>query len=112
MLILPSILGHFNVQDSVTPLIAILYSTITNVVGDYILVKHFKMGLRGAAIATLFAQWAATAALLGPARKRLLRNRDFGKLFSELLNSMRGLDSNSNFLLFFTEILKGCTKRR
>jgi Na+-driven multidrug efflux pump len=74
----PSVLGHFNVQDSVTPLIAILYSTITNVVGDYILVKHFKMGLRGAAIATLFAQWAATAALLGPARKRLLRNRDFG----------------------------------
>lgn len=36
------------------------------------------MGLRGAAIATLFAQWAATAALLGPARKRLLRDRNFG----------------------------------
>ena len=86
-------------------MIAILYSTVTNVVGDYILVKHFKMGLRGAAIATLLAQWAATAALLGPARTRLLRNRDFGKWCPELLDSVSGLDSTSNYLLFFAEIL-------
>ena len=56
-------------KDSVTPLIAILYSTIVNVVGDFLLVKQFGMGLRGAAIATLLAQWAATLALLGPARE-------------------------------------------
>lgn len=43
-------------KDSVTPLIAILYSTIVNVVGDFFLVKIFGMGLRGAAIATLLAQ--------------------------------------------------------
>jgi len=61
-------------KDSVTPLIAILYSTIVNVVGDFFLVKIFGMGLRGAAIATLLAQLAATAALLGPARKRLVRD--------------------------------------
>lgn len=65
-------------KDSVTPLIAILYSTIVNVVGDYLLVKHFKMGLQGAAIATLIAQWAATAALLGPARRRLVRDHSLG----------------------------------
>ena len=39
-------------KDSVTPLIAILYSTTVNVVGDFLLVKQFGMGLRGAAIAT------------------------------------------------------------
>jgi Na+-driven multidrug efflux pump len=65
-------------KDSVTPLIAILYSTIVNVIGDYILVKHYNMGLRGAAIATLLAQWAATAALLGPARRRLVKDKRLG----------------------------------
>ncbi|KAG7351638.1 MATE efflux family protein [Nitzschia inconspicua] len=61
-------------KDSVTPLVAILYSTIVNVCGDYLLVKQLGMGLRGAAIATTAAQWAATIALLGPARKRLVRD--------------------------------------
>lgn len=65
-------------KDSVTPLIAILYSTVVNVVGDFILVRVLGMGLRGAAIATLFAQLAATAALLGPARKRLVRDCSLG----------------------------------
>jgi len=65
-------------KDSVTPLIAILYSTIVNVVGDFLLVRVAGMGLRGAAIATLLAQLAATAALLGPARKRLVRDHSLG----------------------------------
>ena len=65
-------------KDSVTPLIAILYSTVVNLVGDFLLVRVAGMGLRGAAIATLFAQWAATYALLGPARKRLVRDRSLG----------------------------------
>lgn len=43
-------------KDSVTPLIAVWYSTIVNVVGDFLLVKVFGMGLRGASIATLLAQ--------------------------------------------------------
>jgi Na+-driven multidrug efflux pump len=43
-------------KDSVTPLIAILYSTVVNLIGDFLLVKIFGMGLRGAAIATLVAQ--------------------------------------------------------
>lgn len=65
-------------KDSVTPLIAILYSTIVNVIGDYLLVSRFKMGLRGAAIATVAAQLAATVALLGPARRRLVRDGSLG----------------------------------
>lgn len=65
-------------KDSITPLIAILYSTVVNVVGDYLLVNRLGMGLRGAAVATTLAQWAGTAALLGPARKRLVRDRSLG----------------------------------
>jgi Na+-driven multidrug efflux pump len=65
-------------KDSVTPLIAILYSTIVNVVGDYILVKVLKMGLRGAAIATVLAQFVSTIALLRAARKRLVRDGSLG----------------------------------
>ena len=48
-------------KDSVTPLIAIVYSTIVNVVGDFLLVNRLGMGLRGAAIATTFAQVSLTA---------------------------------------------------
>lgn len=59
-------------RDSVTPLIAILYNTVINVIGDYILVSRYKMGLQGAAIATLVAQWAGTIAMIGPARRKLL----------------------------------------
>lgn len=59
-------------RDSVTPLIAILYSTIVNMCGDYFLVNRLKMGLSGAAIATTLAQWAATVALIGPARQKLV----------------------------------------
>jgi Na+-driven multidrug efflux pump len=59
-------------KDSVTPLIAILYNTVINVIGDYLLVSRYKMGLQGAAIATLIAQWAGTIAMIGPARRELL----------------------------------------
>ncbi len=65
-------------QDSITPLIAILYSTIFNVVGDYILVNRFHMGLQGASLATLVAQLAGTIALLGPARRRLVKSHNLG----------------------------------
>jgi len=65
-------------KDSVTPLYAIFYSTIINLVGDYILVSRLQMGLKGAAIATLLAQWAATAALIAPARKKLVRDGNLG----------------------------------
>jgi len=61
-------------KDSVTPLVAVKISTVVNILGDYLLVKLFGMGLRGASIATLLAQLAATAALLGPARRRLVRD--------------------------------------
>lgn len=43
-------------KDSVTPLIAIAYSTVVNIVGDFLLVNKLGMGLRGAAIATTLAQ--------------------------------------------------------
>lgn len=61
-------------KDSVTPLVAILYSTIVNVFGDYLLVNRLEMGLQGASIATTLAQWAATIALVGPARRELVKD--------------------------------------
>jgi Na+-driven multidrug efflux pump len=59
-------------KDSVTPLVSILYSTIVNIAGDYILVTRYHMGLKGAAIATLLAQWAGTVAMIPAARSKLL----------------------------------------
>jgi len=67
-------------KDAVTPLIAILYSTVVNVIGDFVLVNRLHMGLPGAAIATTLAQWAATAALLGPAKRTLVRDGKLGIL--------------------------------
>jgi Na+-driven multidrug efflux pump len=61
-------------KDSVTPLIAILYATVVNVIGDFILVNRFGMGLQGAAIATTIAQWASTAALVAPAKRELVKD--------------------------------------
>lgn len=59
-------------KDSVTPMVAILYSTIVNIVGDYLLVTRYHMALKGAAIATVAAQWAGTVAMIGPSRRKLL----------------------------------------
>lgn len=42
--------------DSVTPLKAVLISTVVNLAGDYIMVGCFGMGAKGAAIATVLAQ--------------------------------------------------------
>jgi Na+-driven multidrug efflux pump len=65
-------------KDSVTPLVAVGWSMVINILGDYLLVSVFGMGLRGAAIATTLAQWGATLALIGPARKKLVKDHDLG----------------------------------
>lgn len=46
--------------NSRSPLIAMLVSSITNIVLDIIFVMQFKMGIAGAAIATVIAQMVAT----------------------------------------------------
>ena len=38
-------------KDSLTPLLAVGYSTVVNVLGDFVLVRLLGMGLRGAALA-------------------------------------------------------------
>ena len=45
--------------DSISPLIFLIVSTIINILLDIIFVYNFKMGIRGAAIATLIAQFAS-----------------------------------------------------
>ncbi|CAB9522795.1 Protein DETOXIFICATION [Seminavis robusta] len=87
-------------KDSVTPLIAIVYSTAINLVGDFVLVNRLKMGLQGAAIATLVAQLAATAALVGPARKRLVRDHNLG-----IMKRAESVVSGKSFLAFAAPVL-------
>lgn len=45
--------------DSVSPLIFLIVSTIINIVLDLIFIYYFHMGIRGAAIATVIAQFAS-----------------------------------------------------
>lgn len=59
-------------KDSVTPLIAVVVSTIVNLFGDLFFVCGKGMGTAGAAIATLMAQLAGTAAMIRPAKAELL----------------------------------------
>eukprot|EP00934_Nitzschia_sp_Nitz4_P003157 Nitzschia sp. Nitz4//scaffold308_size21609//897//2761//NITZ4_008600-RA/size21609-augustus-gene-0.40-mRNA-1//1//CDS//3329547146//3147//frame0 len=91
-------------QDSVTPLIAIVYSTLVNVLGDFLLVRVHGLGLRGAAIATLFAQWVATWALLGPARRRLVRDQNLG-VFQVSPPPSKGTVNSKSFLGFAAPVL-------
>lgn len=48
--------------DSRSPLYFLIFSTILNVFLDVIFVYNFKMGIKGAAIATVIAQFVATVA--------------------------------------------------
>jgi Na+-driven multidrug efflux pump len=58
-------------RDSVTPLISTAVSTVANCVGDFICVVRLAMATKGAALATLLAQYAGTLAMWGPARRKL-----------------------------------------
>ena len=91
-------------KDSVTPLKAIAYCTVVSIFGDYLLVQHMSWSLRGAAIASTLAQWAATAALMGPARRQLVRD---GKLFQKKKTSStkEGSVSGKVFLAFAAPVL-------
>jgi Na+-driven multidrug efflux pump len=59
-------------KDSVSPLVAVLASTITNILGDTLLVIFLKWGTFGAAVATTLAQWAGTIAMIGPTKSKIL----------------------------------------
>ena len=52
-------------RDSVTPLLAVVYGGLANVVGDILLVTVMKKGLLGAAIATTLSQFVALYYLVG-----------------------------------------------
>lgn len=45
------------IGDSKTPLMTVLIACVTNIAGDLLLVAVYKMGTKGAAIATVFAQF-------------------------------------------------------
>lgn len=58
--------------DSKMPLITVLIACILNIVGDLLLVGGFKLGVSGAAIATVFAQAVSVVLSLGIIRRRVL----------------------------------------
>ena len=93
-------------KDSVTPLIAILYSTVINVCGDFILVNRLHMGLKGAAIATLLAQLAGTIAMIGPARRELLsKGSSLGLLPRWITKGAPDAINSKTFLKFAAPVL-------
>jgi len=95
-------------KDSVTPLVSILYSTIVNVVGDYLLVTRYRMGLKGAAIATLLAQLAGTVAMIPAAREKLLsKGSSLGLLPRWMMTKGRTPDeiNSRTFLKFAAPVL-------
>lgn len=93
-------------KDSVTPLVSILYSTIVNVCGDYLLVSRYHMGLKGAAIATLLAQLAGTIAMIQPARQKLLsKGSSLGLLPRWMTNRQPDEISARTFLKFAAPVL-------
>lgn len=57
--------------DSKTPLIFVGIACIVNIIGDMILIKFFKLGAKGAAIATITAQAVSVLCSLGIIGKRL-----------------------------------------
>ncbi|KAL7525823.1 hypothetical protein ACHAXR_001177, partial [Thalassiosira sp. AJA248-18] len=93
-------------KDSVTPLVSILYSTVVNVSGDYLLVNRLHMGLKGAAIATLLAQLAGTIAMIGPARKKLLsKGSSLGLLPRWITKGAPDAINSRTFLKFAAPVL-------
>jgi len=93
-------------KDSVTPLVAIMYSTVVNVLGDYLLVSRFHMGVQGAAIATLVAQLAGTVAMIGPARRELLsKGSSLGLLPRWITKSAPDAINSKVFLKFAAPVL-------
>ena len=58
--------------DSNTPLVTVLIACIFNIIGDLVLVAVFKMGTKGAAIATVGAQLVSVLISLALIRKKQL----------------------------------------
>lgn len=58
--------------DSRTPLVTVMIACICNIVGDLLLVAVFRMGTRGAAIATVFAQFVSVVISLLMIRRKPL----------------------------------------
>ena len=66
------------IGDSATPLVTVMIACFCNIVGDYILVALCGLGARGAAIATVLAQFISVAASL-----ILIRKKDLPFRFSK-----------------------------
>ena len=77
--------------DTWTPFLAVMVSSATNIIGDFILcVYPFKMGIKGAALATAAASALGSITLLFATKKRLnrLKNLDVPSPHSSSTNGL------------------------
>ena len=88
-------------QDSITPLVAVAYSTVVNVIGDWYCVVPRRMGGRGAAIATVIAQIAGTLAMVRPARQKLFAPSSS----ADVTDNIQDRVSSRSFLAFAAPVL-------
>ena len=51
-------------QDAFAPFIWVAVQSVLNVLGDLVLIQHFKQGLTGAAWATVLSQFIGTIGLI------------------------------------------------
>ena len=74
VIILYNLIGSIfrGLGDSRTPLVTVMIACVCNVIGDLLLVAGFGMGARGAALATVFAQFISVVISLLLIRKKEL----------------------------------------
>lgn len=101
------------IGDTVTPLIFLVFSSIVNVVMDYVLILGFHMEVKGAAIATVFSQGISLVLCLIRIRKHFpilhLSVSDFSlekKQVKEMYQSGLSMGLMSSLVNFGTVILQ------
>eukprot|EP01031_Cornospumella_fuschlensis_P034518 gene34518-41794_t len=93
-------------KDSVTPLLAVLVGGVVNVVGDLWLVAGLHQGIRGAAWATTYSQYASTLFLLLTAAAKHPKQLSWSSIAS--ISAGRGAGQFLRFCgpMFFLLLLK------
>lgn len=90
------------IGDSVTPLIFLAVSVVLNVFGDFFCIYVLCLGVRGAALATVFSQFIALVAcylyMIGRYDILRLHREDFGDFSSTLLQRLLSCGLSMGFM--------------
>ena len=80
-----SILGWCILGDSVSALIYLLVATVLNIIGDYVFVVYFSMGVAGVALATVLAQIVSAVLCV----RKLMKMSDVFDMNREMLRPQK-----------------------